>query len=112
MKQWLNLFEKLEVYSPEEDDPGEIADAERNAAIELFEKKVRLYCEQFGFEFGGRSYQITYVADEHQLSITPDQEDATLEQLTKLAVFGSVSVDASTAYQLNITIKLRPDLKV
>lgn len=127
MRQWItlvqdssqagiNLRETEEfphaTVEPDADDetPTERAEYDRQRRIE---QSVKAFCAQeIGWDMD-RSYCVHYDAEMNELAISPNEGEATLDQLMKLRIFGEVTVAASASqWGIDITIKTHSGIDV
>jgi hypothetical protein len=106
MRKWLRLFE--DTFAPDADE----AEDARYAEQLRMEKTIREFCEkELGWSFDSHSHPIIF--DDGEITIVPDEEEATLEELQKLSALGEVRVSASSRqWSLTIIIKAHQGLKI
>jgi hypothetical protein len=112
MRKFMNLITENEDIEVEADDP--ISDARYEQERKL-EKAIRQFCEQeLNWSFDSHSYPINVDLDEHEVALTPDNEEVTCDELQKLKVLGQhVKVSSSSKpYALIITVKLHEGLNI
>ena len=111
MRKFINLIENDFEIDDEDETPEERARYDRQKSIEA---AVKAFCEkEIGWEME-RSYCVIFEEADNELSISPYEGEATMEQLMKLRIFGSdirVSAAASN-HLLHITIKTPPGFNI
>ncbi len=99
----------------DDESPEERARDEESLRVRSLEKKIQAFCEKtLNWSFDMHSYAIIYDSAEGEITIIPDNEEVTLEELSKLTVLGdSIRVSSSSKpYALSITIKAHPGLNI
>lgn len=104
-----NLREDFDM-DDEEETPTEREAYARQRNIEI---AVKQFCEkELGWDMDG-GYSVIFDADENTLSLSPDEVEATLEQLKKLEVLGEVRISASSReWKISVEIKTPPGFNI
>jgi hypothetical protein len=122
MRNLMNLLEAAEIeqLSPAEIEADEEArqDAEDAASMKVYEREKKIeqavtqFCkDEIGFDFEG-SRSVSYDSEHNELTISPLDEEATLEQMMKLQILGSVKVSGSSGYGIVFTINTPENFNV
>lgn len=113
MRELINIVE--DVYDDEEETPEERARDEESLRVRTLEQKIQAFCEKtLNWSFDVHSYAIIYDSTEGEITIVPDNEEVTLEELSKLSLLGdAIRISSSSKpYALSITIKAHPGLNI
>jgi hypothetical protein len=97
-----------------ENDEGRTED-EDNLRVRALEKKIQQFCEKtLNWSFNSHSYSVIYSAEDGEITLSPDNEEITLDELSKLSVLGdAIRISSSTKpYALTIIIKAHPGLHI
>lgn len=113
MRNWIKIVE-TEVIDNDTDSDYEARMEAEDARIRSMERKILAMCEkEFGWEFDGVSYPVSYDASENELTISVADSEVTLDQLQKLTSLGDhIAISASSGYRIVVTIKTHPGLNL
>lgn len=109
----MRLFENPEIYSPEDMSPSEVEEERRYAEQRDMERRISEFCaKEIGWSMEG-SFAVNFDAEFNEITIQPEEEEVTLDQLQKLGLLGSVTVSAaSKQWSLTITVKAHEGLQI
>jgi hypothetical protein len=113
MRNWITLIES-EVIDNDTDSDYEARQDAEDTRVRNMERKILAMCaNEFGWEFDGVSYPVSYDASENELTITVADSEVTLDQLQKLTSLGDhIAISASNGYRIVMTIKTHPGLNL
>lgn len=99
----INLSEDAYAFEDEATTPDEDARDERQRRIE---QTIKDFCtSEVGLDMDG-GYTVMFELDDHQITLSPQDDEISLVQLNKLSVLGEVMINASSK-QWSLTIQIK-----